>query len=64
MTLLLISMSIFLNCYINCKVLWSPDLNFIEKFWANMKCWIKGRVSAFDKLYDALNQFFVLQTST
>ncbi|MBL3285244.1 hypothetical protein Sarmat_01116 [Rickettsiales endosymbiont of Paramecium tredecaurelia] len=29
-----------------------------------MKRWIKGRVSAFDKLYDTLNQFFVLQTST
>lgn len=43
---------------------YSPDLNPIEKFWANMKRWIKGKISSFDKLYDALNDFFNLQTST
>ena len=43
---------------------YSPDLNPIEKFWANMKRWIKGKITEFDKLYDALVHFFNTQTST
>ena len=43
---------------------YSPDLNPIEKFWANMKRWIKFKITQFDKLYDALVQFFNTQTST
>ena len=53
---------------VGCKLVflppYSPDLNPIEKFWANMKRWIKGKISSFDKLYDALDSFFNLQTST
>ena len=47
---------------VNCSVLflppYSPDLNPIEKFWANMKRWIKGKITEFAHLYDALQQFF------
>lgn len=53
---------------VGCRVIflppYSPDLNLIEKFWANMKRWIKGKITQFDKLYDALVQLFKTQTST
>ena len=49
---------------VGCKVIflppYSPDLNPIEKFWANMKKWIKGRVSEFNELYDAICAFFAV----
>lgn len=43
---------------------YSPDFNPIEKFWANMKKWIKEKITQFGELYDVLVAFFEPQTST
>jgi transposase len=49
---------------VGCKIIflppYSPDFNPIEKFWANMKRWIKGKIHEFAELYDAIIQFFNL----
>ena len=37
---------------------YSPNLNQIEKFWANMKRVIKYTLDAFDQLYGAIVHFF------
>ena len=53
---------------VGCQIIflppYSPDLNPIEKFWANMKRWIREKISKFDKLYNALAEFFNAQSST
>jgi transposase len=47
---------------VGCRIIflppYSPDYNPIEKFWANMKRWIKNKIAGFDKLYEALKSFF------
>jgi len=49
---------------VGCRVIflppYSPDLNPIEKFWANMKRWIRDKISQFDMLFDAIDSFFLL----
>jgi transposase len=47
---------------VDCRVIflppYSPEFNPIEKFWANMKRWIKSKITGFDILYEALEFFF------
>ena len=51
-----------------CKLIYlppySPELNPIEIFWANMKKWIKNNIPQIDNTWDALNQFFNRQIKT
>ena len=47
---------------VGCKILflppYSPDLNPIEKFWANMKRWVKSQMTEASSLFDTICGFF------
>ena len=53
---------------VGCRIIflppYSPDYNPIEKFWANMKRWIKSKIAGFEKLYEALESFFKTPNAT
>ncbi|WP_021827381.1 transposase [Holospora obtusa] len=46
------------GCQLIFLPLYSPGLNPIEKFWANMKRWVKNKINQFDRLYKAISAFF------
>ena len=50
----------FAGCHLIFLPPYSPDLNPIEKFWANMKRWIKEKIDNFSNLYETIQSFFRL----
>ena len=39
---------------------YSPDLNPIEKYWGNMKRWLRENRDKFNGLLDAIDQFLLI----
>jgi transposase len=37
---------------------YSPEFNPIEKFWANMKRWLKNNITEIKQLHELIDQFF------
>jgi transposase len=51
------------SCQLIFLLPYSPDLNLIEKFWADMKRWIKNKTEDIGQLYQSIQKFFVIPYS-
>lgn len=51
-----------LGCHLLYLPAYSPDLNPIEKFWANMKRWIRTRLTEASTIFNMFCSFFSVHT--